>query len=78
MRRVLDWTRRHKTGRITGIAVIVVLLIVVLSSPGLSAELKVAVIDPDRVANETALGKRMKATLTKYLEARHKEEYEAS
>ena len=72
MRRVLAWTRCHKTGWITGIAVIAVLLIVVLSSPGLSAELKVAVIDPDRVANETALGKRMKATLTKYLEARQK------
>ena len=61
---------RDKTGWITSIAAMVFLLIVALSSSGLSAELKVAVIDPDRVANETALGKRMKATLTKYLEAR--------
>ena len=72
MIRVWDWTRHCKTGWITNIAVMVVLLIVVLPSPGLSAELKVAVIDPERVANETALGKRMKATLTKYLEARQK------
>ena len=61
-----------KTRWIMSLTAMVSLLIVALSSPGLSAELKVAVIDPDRVANETALGKRMKATLTKYLEARQK------
>ncbi|HIC05123.1 MAG TPA: OmpH family outer membrane protein [Nitrospirales bacterium] len=72
MIRMLNWTGRHKTGWIVRIAAIVVLLIVSLSSPGLSEDLKIAVIDPDRVANETALGKRMKATLTKYLEARQK------
>lgn len=64
--------RRDKTGWMTSIVMMVVLLIVALSSSGLTAELKIAVIDPDRVANETALGKRMKATLTKYLEARQK------
>ena len=63
---------RTKTRWIMRLTALVGLLIVALASPGLSAELKVAVIDPDRVANETALGKRMKATLTKYLEARQK------
>ncbi len=62
----------NKTRWTLSLTVMVSLLIGALSSPGLSAELKVAVIDPDQVANETVLGKRMKGTLTKYLEARQK------
>ena len=50
----------------------VVPLIVSVSLPGMGAELKIAVVDPDRVANETVIGKRMKASLTKYLEGRQK------
>ena len=69
---MFDWTRRDTMRCLMSAPAIAVLLIVFLSSPGMSAALKVAVIDPDRVANETALGKRMKATLTKYLEGRQK------
>ncbi len=72
MVRMLDWTRYYRKGWIISIAVFVGLLVVALSSPSLSADLKIAVIEPERVADETALGKRMKATLTKYLEGSQK------
>ncbi|MBQ27480.1 MAG: hypothetical protein CMH81_04985 [Nitrospiraceae bacterium] len=72
MVRMLDWTKRYKTQWIMSIVLIVGLLLVALSSPSLSAEFRIAVIEPERVADETALGKTMKATLTKYLERSQK------
>tara|TARA_B100001971_G_scaffold180003_1_gene175902 strand:+ start:1048 stop:1650 length:603 start_codon:yes stop_codon:yes gene_type:complete len=69
---MLDWTKRYKTQWIMSIVLIVGLLLVALSSPSLSAEFRIAVIEPERVADETALGKTMKATLTKYLERSQK------
>ena len=54
----------------------VVVLATFFASPfvetSISGELKIGVIDPDRVANDTILGKRMKGTLTEYLEGRQK------
>ena len=70
MIRVLDWTERDKIWSTVALGAIVVFVIVSLASVGQSAELRLGVIDPDRVANETVLGKRMKAKLTKYLEDR--------
>ncbi len=67
---MLNHRGSRKISWMIGMVVVAVVGVVSLSSQALSAEIKVAVIDPDRVANETVVGKKMKAALTKYLEAR--------
>ncbi len=69
---MLNPTRHHLIFLIVSVGVLVIFFAAPFVSTSISGELKIGVIDPDRVANDTILGKRMKGTLTEYLEGRQK------